>query len=847
MTKILLRLSSQALINEYETETIMSLYWLEQTMAVMPLVLWVYFGVGIPYALVCLPRSEWHKRVSVVALAFALGPALLTMWMLILGVIGGALETALLRFDLTFGGTIVIALIGYGLLWRKAQTPSAKVETEQPMPLAFDERLLIDLIVLAVLVRWVVTSYWSFTAYDALWVYGYQGRLYHLLGYIPQDIGYYPQFMSLQYTFFQLLSEGFDDHAARAVIPFLHVGSILATYMLGSRLFTRRVGIIAAAIWTFYPHVAQWAHIGDLEIPLTFTLTLTMTFFLQAWSQETTRLRRHYALLAGICFGIAMWTKPTAGAFIYGVVLLVVIEFLRMRGNWRAWYPRFEVAAITGLACIPMGAVWYLRNIALGLPPLVFPPDVWLTLATRSGDLLSFPILALLLAIAYKASKGDIKHGWVMLIGVLLLLAGTMPSSPLISEALGAVRRDPPMSYFTPLELVLTISGAILIAWTWRERLIKRAGSTLSSVGWAYLLILPYFVTYFWSYSYHARLSFAIVPVMLLPSAVILARWLPSIRLRQWHGITKTGFASLLIALALPGILTPITGVSEYSDYLWTNRYPDDFSKTKAYNPGVALAAEYLWGYEAYYDEVPVVVAPGEQRLPFFMPYATIISDTVPTTYEELEGITHYIYGTQARWRYEDEGIEPLDNRIVASLGREHLFSQVLRFRGGIFTYDIYELFLDAEYELYELDLFEDEVIYGGVIEHLEDRASNTQLVGNTIHYDVFFRVLAPIEENYHLRVDLVNIETDTIYETWELTSHPNEHGYYNSELWQVGEVVRFSDTILVNITDLPTGFEAYRLGINFVNSETGEILPVTLNGEPVDRYTVFARFSVGQ
>ncbi|MEL7435134.1 MAG: hypothetical protein AAFN11_14400, partial [Chloroflexota bacterium] len=95
MTKILLRLSSQALINEYETETIMSLYWLDQTMAVMPLVLWVYFGVGIPYALVCLPRSEWHKRVSVVALAFALGPALLTMWMLILGVIGGALETAL--------------------------------------------------------------------------------------------------------------------------------------------------------------------------------------------------------------------------------------------------------------------------------------------------------------------------------------------------------------------------------------------------------------------------------------------------------------------------------------------------------------------------------------------------------------------------------------------------------------------------------------------------------------------------------------------------------------------------------------------------------------------------------
>lgn len=824
----------------------MSLYWLEQTMAVLPLVLWAYLGMGIPWALVCLPRVDWHKRVSVVALAFALGPTLLTVWMLILGVIGGTQETAWLRFDLIFGGTVVIALTGYGLLWRKAHLQSAKIDIEQPLPLAFDERLLIGLIMLAVLVRWVVTSYWSFTAYDALWVYGYQGRLYHLLGYIPQDIGYYPQFMQLQYTFFQLLSEGFDDHAARAVIPFLHVGSIFTTYMLGSRLFTRRTGIIAAAIWTFYPHVAQWAHIGDLEIPLTFLLTLTITFFLEAWTQDNQQLRRHYAVLAGICFGIAMWTKPTAGAFIYGVILLVIINFLRVRGNWQAWYPRFEVAALTGLACIPLGAIWYVRNIALGLPPLVFPHESWLSLATRSGDLLSFPVLALLLAIAYKASKAEIRHGWIMLIGILLLLAGIMPSSPLISDVLGEIRRNPPTSYFTSLEILLTVSGTVLIAWTWRERLVRRAGSALSSVGWAYLLILPYFLTYFWSYSYHARLSFAVVPVMLLPSAVILARWLPSMRVRQWRLFTKVGFAGLLVGVALPGILTPITGVSEYDDYLWTDRYPDAFSKTKAYNPGVATTAEYLWGYEAYYDEVPVVMAPGEQRLGFFLPYATIITDTVPTTYDELAGFTHYIYGTQARWRYSDDDIEPLENRVVASLGREHLFSQVLRFRGGSFSYDVYELFLDSEHELLELDVFDDEVVYGGVIEHLEDSVTNTQLVGNRIFYDVFFRVLAPVEGDYHLRMDVVNIENDTIYETRQLPFAPSEHAYYNSALWEVGEVIRFSDSILMDTGELPRGVNAYRFVINLVHVETGELLPVTVNGEPVDTYTIYAPFSVG-
>ena len=39
----------------------------------------------------------------------------------------------------------------------------------------------------------------------------------------------------------------------------------------------------------------------------------------------------------------------------------------------------------------------------------------------------------------------------------------------------------------------------------------------ISRFGWMYLLALPYFITWFYSYSYHYRLSFAIVPLMLMP------------------------------------------------------------------------------------------------------------------------------------------------------------------------------------------------------------------------------------------------------------------------------------------------------------------------------------------
>jgi hypothetical protein len=391
-------------------------YWINSTLAALPSVMWVYVGLGLPWALALLPRKDWRDRVLVACLALAFGPALLTAWMFVLGTIGGA--QALLRFDLIVGGTVVLAAAGALLAWRVYSISPPTQAVEGAAPLAIDEKLLIALIVIAVAIRWLTTAHWPFTAYDELWVYGYEGRLYTLLGYIPQRIGYYPQFLPLQYTYAQLAVGGVDDHAARAVIPFLHAGSILAVYALGARLFNRRAGIVAAALWALYPHVGEWAHVGDLEIAQTFLLTATAAFFFMAWTGQEPR--RRYALIAGLLFGAALWTKPTAGAFVWGIILLAAMEIVRVgtsmpgRGVelnvqtqplssrpewWRACRPRLEVAFITGLACIPLGGVWYARNILLGHPPVVLPIASWLALAQRSGAEFGWPLLAALLLV----------------------------------------------------------------------------------------------------------------------------------------------------------------------------------------------------------------------------------------------------------------------------------------------------------------------------------------------------------------------------------------------------------------------------------------------------------------
>lgn len=824
----------------------MSLYWLEQTLVALPLALWIYIGLGIPFALLVLPRADWKQRPLLFAVSFALGPALLTAWMLILGWIGGLQEQALLRFDLVFGGTLILAIIGSALAYRKAKTTSA--ESIQHEAFAFDEKLLIGLIIVAVILRWLVTAYWTFTTYDALWVYGYEGRLYTMLGYIPSDIGYYPQFIPLQYTFMQLAGGVFDDHAARTIIPFLHVGSILAAYSLGAKLFNRRTGLITAAIWTFYPHVAQWAHIGDLEIPLTFLFTLAATFFLLAWTSATLFLRRRYALLAGISFGIAMWTKPTAGAFIWGVILLVGVEFVRVGFDWRKFLPRFEVAFITGLACIPLGAIWYLRNISLGLPALVFPHESWLSLATRSGDLLSFPFLALFLLLIYLASTRKLHHGYLIITGVLLILGGAMPSSPLIDE----LRRNPPMSYITLWETISIITGLGLIVWQLRRYISDEVKPILSKIGWAYLLALPYFMTWFWSYSYHARLSFTIVPILIMPTAVILAYWIPSIKVNQWQSMKRFAWALGLCVIAIPSMIAPITSIAPTNDWLWTDRYPDDLSRYQIQNPGVVLTAQYLWGYETENGEAPIVIAPGEQRLHFFLPDAAIITDTVPTTYEELAEVDYFLYGTQARWRYENDAkIEPLMNRIISSLGREDVMTKLLDFEDGTFEYELYELHLEDRFLSpdessvgYKID---DVVIFGDVIRYWGHDLSTLQLAGNTQFYEFLWEVLAPIEDDYIVRLSLLNTEDRQIYKTWEFYTSQSEDAYYGTQLWEVGEFVIEEDNFHLQVGNIPRGAGIYKLVLDFVNPETGETLAVTVNGEAIEGgYPFPQNFSVG-
>ncbi len=886
--------------------------WLISTLQTIPALLWMVLGLGLPYALIALPLRDWRQTPLLAAVTLAFGPALLTAWMFVLGTLGmddhpnpGATAnpmqtivpdhtggTIMLTSANILAGTVLIALIGWLIVWRKWRVNrrggilADRADMRKTSTLFWDERLLIALIVLATVGRWFMTSILSFGSWDPLWVYGYQGKLYTLIGYIPADIGYYPQFVSLQYAYTQIMTGGVDDHAARAIMPLLQIGSILAAYALGRLNFSRRVGIFAAAMWALYPHFGYWTRIGDLEIPMTFTFTLAAAFFIAAWHSDEATIRIRYAVIAGLSLGIALWTKPTAGALVWGVVLVVVAGLYplipksllprrgegtsdllskevaqfssvssqnstlpsplvgegpgvrgRILGYLRS--PHFQAAFLMGIATIPLGGLWYARNIALGHAAIVFPPDYWTGEASRGGAEFGWPLLALvvLLAYAYLAPTLSKRPDWRLVIpGGLLIAAGVLPT---ILD---------PRGFFGPhrmgmLEWAALGAGSSLVAfalWRWRSALDASRHADVRKLAVAGLLALPYFVTWFISYSYHYRLSFAIVPLMILPAAVVLGRWWlaePVFRLRDIR-LPGVVYGVALLLVGLPGVVT--TAYDEF--YGWD--YVDTLLDPPPGEGVVESVARALRDWQADHDEPLHVIAPGFQRLPFTLPLKRVYVAEMPRTYAEVEGATHFIDGSDAIFVYGASGeLAPYQNQLLVGLQRPDLVTEVGTFEDASFFYEVRELHLDRRFDEPGFATPADQSTGIGNCARLHGHSLDAEQIapGAQVPLRLVWASDAQCSADYSIYVHLYADDGSGERFLTSIGDGPVQvdgRGYYSTLFWDPGEYV-LDERILSLSAELPAE-ETLRVRIGFYDVVSGERAPVTVNGEPAgDGFTL--------
>ncbi len=797
--------------------------WLWPTLAVLPVMLAVFGAVGIPWALVILPRADWRDRALVLTFGLALGVMLLTAAMFGLGTFAA----------ITLGGTLAAAgllaltgglLAGWRAWWEGEPGPGAV-----HAPLARWEWLILAGLILALILRVIRVAYWPFAAYDALWVYGYNGRIFTLTGQIPAGMGYYPQLLPLTYTFGQLVWGSINDHAARAVIPLLGAGSLGAAYLLGRRLFDRRIGMLALALWTFFPAHADWSRFGDLEVPQTLYFTLAALFFLLAWrgaGDDPARWRNGAA--AGLMLGGGLWTKPTAGALVWGIGLALLVAIIRGWGQWPRLWDRFRLVVWVGLWSAPIGGMWYIRNLLLGHPAVEFPPAYWLTQAQRSGRQLFLPLVMLALLALWLFLDERTTRAARRLIGggLLILIAAALPSAGLF----GAIPYRLGAPEVAALGIGLALYGAGV--WHWWRGGGRPDRARIALAGGALLLVIPYWITWFWSYSYHPRLAFAITPLQLLIVALLVGAVADRLRPRLTPANQRRLAIALLLLLILPGLAFTF---HDTAGYLLSGELQTDDDKQLVSNYALYRVIRILRAEVEASDHPLKIVAPGNLRLPFFFPELPINTDPVTDLRVLDDGVTHFIDGFEADAAYAAAGQSV--NPVRGSMGLPRLATPIGHDYDADFYYDTYRVntavrFTEPEYN----GIPPTSVIYDGLAEMRGWSITGLDLwPGRRLVLNLIFHVLGETDTDYTVFLHVTAPGSATPVYTWD---HMPGQNKYVTSLWEPGEYIE--DQLWVDLpAEVPEG--VYEVWMGLYNLQTGERLPVRVGNEITDGFRLIA------
>ncbi len=820
--------------------------WLLPAIILLPALLWLFFGVGLPWALAILPRADWRSTGTLAAVAMALGPALMTTVMFVIGTFGQFTVANVL------GSSMLIAGIGLALATRNRAREQPSRASQPPITLV--DLALILSVVIAVVLRFWNAAFWPYTTYDEFWVYGYNAKLFTLKGAIPPTIGYYPQLIPLSYTFGQLLWGGVNDHAARTVIPVFALASALMAYVLGARLFNRRVGLLTMVIWMLYPHNAAWSQFGDLEVPVALYFTGTAAFFILGWQEQN----RRYLILSGLLLGAALWTKPTAGALIESVllatVLLVILRWRcdktqRFRALLQSRSVRYPLLTIA--IAVPMGGMWYLRNIAYGHPPLVFPEGYWQLQAQRSGQELGWLLLIAVAATVVLIRKRQ--HPGIAIAGLCLIAAGSLPSAfgwrtPTLDElrqlTLGAAPTGITPSHLTLPEILVVLAGAGLLAWAARplwNRLAIPLRHTVLLLG---VFILPYFVTWFWSYSYHFRLSFAIVPLIAVLLAALVSPWLHvplsgDITSRRFR---TAAISTVVLALALPGWLATFIALEPSL----TGSLPTDHARMARGNMALIGLVDYLMDRRdpnrrpLKVDRPFRVEAPGELRLPFFFPLDDIRTERYPMVLDQIADVDYFVDSSVGQRLYIEKG--RFYNQILASLTRDPVMQRLYTVDDNNFRFSVYDVDNAARFKApapngpLNVQIGDFAWLNGYDL----SRSDNTP--GQSIFLTLWWTALKPADLDYSVYIHLIDPNTREAVGVWgsEPVSGavsvwdrvPGAHfdAPYHTRLWQPGETIK--DEWKFRVPDAPAG--VYQLRIGLYDPISGARLPVSRDGKVV-------------
>lgn len=375
-----------------------------------------------PLARRLLARSPVHDGTILTwTLALALAPGILTLTMFWLGMLGIAFDVAVMGilFWVLGSGFIVLSsqFAVRSAQYRVQSAGSHEHRTQNPEPETQNSELRTPNLELRTRYSSLVTrycllaialavvfnaAYWPFTRDDAVGVYHPQAQtMAQTRTLLPiNDTSLhdaYPMLVPLSYTFAYIACGWDNEYLARIIPALLSLGCIAAAFLLARRIVSAQAGLVAALIVAITPAFGSWASHGYTDLPMGFYYALSAMFALRLWQGGATM----DALLAGVCMGLAAWTKNSALIGVGALGMWLLWAWGNRRIGWRQ-------IAVCAAAVAVIAAPWYVRNsVSAGF---ILPDTAWIDQAQPT-------LTNLLIYITLPDNYG---------IGGMLLLAGML-------------------------------------------------------------------------------------------------------------------------------------------------------------------------------------------------------------------------------------------------------------------------------------------------------------------------------------------------------------------------------------------------------------------------------------
>ena len=210
---------------------------------------------------------------------------------------------------------------------------------------------------------------------------------------------------------------GFTEFAARMPAALLGLATVLATYLLGRRLFSPRVGLLGGVVLASSPEFIILSRSVVHDISLAFFITLALLFFYLAYSPDRRRMMNLIVFYASL--GFAVLAKGPIGLLLPGMIIII---FLILRGR-----------------------LAFLKEMSLGWGTLIFlavAAPWYVLISVRNEDYASYFFLQQNLG--NFLSKAQSRHPRPFYYYVPALLAGMLP-----------------WSFFLPLACIRSLAGGL--------------------------------------------------------------------------------------------------------------------------------------------------------------------------------------------------------------------------------------------------------------------------------------------------------------------------------------------------------------------------------------------------